>query len=166
MCALVGRDLQAALTAVQLTGAPDDEESAATHEAHLRLRLKGNSSTGQVAARPARARTCASVDSRSAQRIDGAMPHADVNGQRIRFDDSGGDGLPLILAHGFLMDREMFAPQVRELAPEFRVITWDERGFGETEFDGQPFTYWDSAADCLALLEHIGIEGAAGGGMA
>jgi pimeloyl-ACP methyl ester carboxylesterase len=93
------------------------------------------------------------------------MPVAELNGQRISFDDSGGDGAPVILAHGFLMDREMFAPQVRELAPEFRVITWDERGFGQTEFDGRPFTYWDSAADCLALLDHLGIERAVVGGM-
>ena len=78
------------------------------------------------------------------------MPYADINGQRIRFEDSGGDGPPVILSHGFLMDREMFAPQVEALSPEFRVITWDERGFGETEFDGEPFTYWDSAKDCLA----------------
>ena len=66
------------------------------------------------------------------------MPFAEINGQRIAYDDTGGDGPPLILAHGFLMDREMFAPQVQALAPEFRVITWDERGFGETEFDGAP----------------------------
>jgi len=93
------------------------------------------------------------------------MPFADVNGQRIRYDDTGGDGAPVILAHGFLMDREMFAPQVEALHPEFRVITWDERGFGETEFDGQPFTYWDSARDCLGLLDHLGIEQAVLGGM-
>jgi pimeloyl-ACP methyl ester carboxylesterase len=93
------------------------------------------------------------------------VPHADVNGQRIRFEDSGGDGPPVILAHGFLMDREMFAPQVQALGDEFRVITWDERGFGETEFDGKPFTYWDSARDCLALLDHLGIEEAVLGGM-
>jgi 3-oxoadipate enol-lactonase len=93
------------------------------------------------------------------------MPFADVNGQRIRFDDSGGDGPAVILSHGFLMDREMFAPQVEALAPEFRVITWDERGFGETEFDGEPFTYWDSAHDCLGLLDHLAIERAVLGGM-
>ena len=93
------------------------------------------------------------------------MAFADVNGQRIRFDDSGGDGPPVILSHGFLMDREMFAPQVDALAPEFRVITWDERGFGETEFDEQPFTYWDSAKDCLGLLDHLEIERAVLGGM-
>ncbi len=93
------------------------------------------------------------------------MSFAEVNGQRIRFEDSGGSGPPLILSHGFLMDREMFAPQVAALAPEFRVITWDERGFGETESDGQPFTYWDSARDCLGLLDHLGIDRAVLGGM-
>jgi 3-oxoadipate enol-lactonase len=93
------------------------------------------------------------------------MSFAEVNGQRIRFDDSGGDGAPVVLSHGFLMDREMFAAQIDALAPEFRVITWDERGFGETEFDGEPFTYWDSAKDCLALLDHLGIEQAVLGGM-
>src|ERR1700759_366944 len=93
------------------------------------------------------------------------MPFAEVNGQRIRYEDSGGDGAPVIFSHGFLMDREMFAPQVQALAPEFRVITWDERGFGETEFDGEPFSYWDSARDCLALLDPLGIERAVLGGM-
>ena len=93
------------------------------------------------------------------------MPFAEVNGQRIRFDDSGGSGSPVILSHGFLMDREMFAPQVAALAPEFRVLTWDERGFGETEFDGQPFTYWDSARDCLGLLDYLGINQGVLGGM-
>ena len=93
------------------------------------------------------------------------MSFAEVNGQRIRFEDSGGDGPAVVLAHGFLMDREMFAPQVEALAPEFRVITWDERGFGETEFDGKPFSYWDSARDCLGLLDQLDIERAVLGGM-
>ncbi len=93
------------------------------------------------------------------------MPLAEVNGQRIWFEDTGGDGAPVILAHGFLMDHEMFAHQVGALAPQFRVITWDERGFGKTEFDGEPFSYWDSARDCLGLLDQLGIERAVLGGM-
>jgi len=93
------------------------------------------------------------------------MAYADINGQRIYYEDSGGDGAPVILGHGFLMDHEMFAPQVAALAPEFRVITWDERGFGLTEFDDKPFTYWDSADDCLGLLTHLGIDRAVVGGM-
>jgi pimeloyl-ACP methyl ester carboxylesterase len=93
------------------------------------------------------------------------MSNADINGQQIRFEDSGGSGPPVLLSHGFLMDHEMFDPQVEALAPEFRVVTWDERGFGETQFDGQPFTYWDSARDCLGLLDYLGINRAVLGGM-
>jgi 3-oxoadipate enol-lactonase len=93
------------------------------------------------------------------------MPHAPVNGQQIYFEDTGGDGPVVILAHGFLMDHEMFAPQVAALRERYRVITWDERCFGDTVFDGQPFTYWDSAADCLGLLDHLGVDRAVVGGM-
>lgn len=93
------------------------------------------------------------------------MSYADVNGQRLYYEDSGGDGPPIVFSHGFLMDHEMFAPQVAALAPEFRVITWDERGFGATDFDGKPFTYWDTAHDCLGLLDHLGIEQAVLAGM-
>lgn len=93
------------------------------------------------------------------------MPFAEVNGQRLRYEDSGGDGPPVIFSHGFLMDREMFAPQFTDLADTYRIITWDERGFGETEFDGEPFTYWDSARDLFGLLDHLGTERAVLGGM-
>jgi pimeloyl-ACP methyl ester carboxylesterase len=93
------------------------------------------------------------------------MSYADLNGQRLYYEDSGGDGPAVVLGHGFLMDHEMFAPQVAALAPEFRVITWDERGFGATEFDGKPFTYWDSAHDCLGLLDHLRLDRPVIGGM-
>jgi 3-oxoadipate enol-lactonase len=93
------------------------------------------------------------------------MAYASINGQRIYYEDSGGDGQPVILAHGFLMDHEMFAAQVEALGDRYRVITWDERGFGLTEFDGQPFSYWDSARDCLGLLDHLEIDRAVIGGM-
>jgi 3-oxoadipate enol-lactonase len=85
------------------------------------------------------------------------MSFADVNGQHIYFEDSGGDGAPVLFSHGFLMDHEMFVHQVAALSGEFRCITWDERGFGQTEATAD-FTYWDSADDALALLTHLGIE--------
>lgn len=85
------------------------------------------------------------------------MPFADVNGQHIYFEDSGGGAQAVIFSHGFLMDHEMFQPQVEALSSEFRCITWDERGFGQTEAKGS-FTYWDSADDALALLSYLGID--------
>lgn len=85
------------------------------------------------------------------------MPFADVNGQHLYFEDSGGSGAAVLFSHGYLMDHEMFDPQVSELSDEFRCITWDERGFGQTDATAD-FTYWDSADDSLALLSHLGIE--------
>jgi len=93
------------------------------------------------------------------------MPVAQVNGQKIDYRDSGGSGPAVVLSHGFLMDQTMFDAQVGVLAPKYRVITWDERGHGDTEYDGEPFTYWDSARDCLGLMDHLGVSRAVLGGM-
>ena len=92
------------------------------------------------------------------------MATATVNGITVSYSDSGGDGPVVVLSHGYLMDSAMFDPQVAALAPEYRVITWDERGFGGTRATG-PFSYWDSAADVIGLLDHLGIEQAVLGGM-
>ena len=93
------------------------------------------------------------------------MPLAELRGQRIYYTDSGGEGMPLVLAHGFLMDGDMFEPQVRALTPRHRVITWDARGHGRTHSTEEPFTYWDLADDLAALLDHLGVSRAVVGGM-
>jgi len=90
---------------------------------------------------------------------------AAVNGQKIAYEDTASSGPAVVLAHGFLMDRTMFAPQVAALREQYRVVTWDERGFGDTVYDGSPFTYWDLAHDCLGLLDHLAIDRAVIGGM-
>ncbi len=93
------------------------------------------------------------------------MTTAQVNGQEIAYDDSGGDGPVVLLAHGFLMDRSMFYPQVQALGGAYRFICFDERGFGDTVWDEEPYTYWDLASDALGLLDHLGIDRAVVGGM-
>ena len=92
------------------------------------------------------------------------MSTALINGVTLTYSDTGGDGEPVVLSHGYLMDSAMFDPQVAALAPEYRVITWDERGFGGSRATGE-FSYWDSARDVLGLLDHLGVERAVLGGM-
>jgi 3-oxoadipate enol-lactonase len=92
------------------------------------------------------------------------MPTAPLNGIQIDYADSGGEGPAVVLSHGFQLDASMFDAQVAALTPEYRVITWDQRGHGGTAAPG-PFSYWDSARDVLALLGHLGIERAVLGGM-
>jgi pimeloyl-ACP methyl ester carboxylesterase len=93
------------------------------------------------------------------------MPLQKINGQWIHYEDTGGNLAPVVLAHGVLMDHEMFAPQVDALASRYRIITWDARCHGETETSDDPFTYWDLAEDLRGLLDHLDIERAVIGGM-
>ena len=93
------------------------------------------------------------------------MPLAEVNGQWINYEDTGGSTAPVVLAHGLLMDREMFAPQIAAARSGTRFITWDARCHGETENTDNPFSYWDLADDLKGLLDHLGVERAVIGGM-
>lgn len=92
------------------------------------------------------------------------MAQVTINGTVITYTDSGGDGPVVIFSHGLLMDHTMFDPQVAALAGRYRVITWDERAHGGTRAPG-PFSYWDSANDLWALLDHLGVERAVLAGM-
>jgi 3-oxoadipate enol-lactonase len=85
------------------------------------------------------------------------MPTADIAGLPVRYEDSGGDGPTVLFSHGLMMDHTMFDPQVAALAPDYRCVRWDERGFGDTPAP-HPFTYWDSAEDAVELLDQLGID--------
>jgi pimeloyl-ACP methyl ester carboxylesterase len=93
------------------------------------------------------------------------MPFADVNGQRLHYEDTGGDGPAVVFSHGLFMDETMFDPQVAALRDRYRCIAWDERGHGQTGDTTEPFTYWDSAEDLAALLGSLGVERAVLAGM-
>jgi pimeloyl-ACP methyl ester carboxylesterase len=93
------------------------------------------------------------------------MPLLEVNGQWINYEDTGGTRGPIVLAHGLLMDREMFAPQIEGAPADCRFITWDARCHGDTENTNEPFSYWDLAEDLKGLLDHLGVERAVIGGM-
>jgi pimeloyl-ACP methyl ester carboxylesterase len=93
------------------------------------------------------------------------MATAIINGQKIHFEDTGGNGPVVVFSHGLLMDLSMFAPQVAALSKRHRVITWDERGHGQTGDATVPFSYYDSASDLAALLAHLGVSQAVLGGM-
>ncbi|GAA1786660.1 alpha/beta fold hydrolase [Pseudarthrobacter sulfonivorans] len=93
------------------------------------------------------------------------MPFVEVNGQRLWFTDTGGDGIPVVFLHGFLMDGTMFDFQVAALGATFRSITLDERCHGRTQESDETFTFWNLADDAIALLDHLGIGSAAFVGM-
>ncbi|MFE3192331.1 alpha/beta fold hydrolase [Nocardia sp. NPDC059240] len=88
------------------------------------------------------------------------------NFDQHRNTDSG-SAPTLLLAHGFFMDESMFEPMREPLAAAgINLVTIDARCHGRTQSpDGEPFSYWDLAADGLAVLDELGIEKAVVGGM-
>lgn len=93
------------------------------------------------------------------------MAFAQVNNQNLFYEDSGGEGPPLLFLHGFLFDQTMFDAQVSALTPDYRCIRVDTRGFGQTQWDGQAFDLYDVVSDCISLLDYLGIEKATFVGM-
>ncbi len=74
-----------------------------------------------------------------------------------------GEGDPLVLCHGTLMDRTMFTPQVDALEDEFRVVAYDTRA--RTDRYVGPYDLYDLADDCAALLDALDIDSCVLGGM-
>jgi 3-oxoadipate enol-lactonase len=71
-----------------------------------------------------------------------------------------GSGEPVLLIGGFTMVKESWEPQVVELAKQFRVISFDNRGVGETTVPAEPFTVAEMAADTVGLMDALGIDSA------
>ncbi len=69
-----------------------------------------------------------------------------------------GSGDPVILIGGYTMVKESWGLQVPELAKHFRVITFDNRGVGETTIPSSSFTITDMAADTVSLMDALRID--------
>lgn len=77
--------------------------------------------------------------------------------QTIHYEDTGGKGPVLVLAHSFLMDSSMFRGMVQRYRPHWRCITWDARGHGQSSGCLQPFSYDDVADDLADLLTTLNV---------
>jgi 3-oxoadipate enol-lactonase len=75
------------------------------------------------------------------------------------------DGPPLVLLCSLGSTAEMWAPQRRELADEYRVITLDTRGHGGSPVPDGPYRVEDLARDVLETLDDLGVERAAFAGV-
>ena len=83
-----------------------------------------------------------------------------VDGRRIGYDDSGGSGAPLVLLHGFPLDRSVWDEQLPALAVH-RVVRVDLRGCGESQASEGPALMEVLAGDVAGVLDALGIERAA-----
>ncbi len=78
-----------------------------------------------------------------------------------------GDGVPLLLTHGFASSSAMWSPNLSALSSSRPVITWDLRGHGTTRCPLKPsaFTHAECVQDMAAILDACDVPRAAVGGL-
>ncbi len=67
-----------------------------------------------------------------------------------------GSGPALLCAHGTLMDKTMFQPQLDELSDTYRVAAYDLRA--RTERAYEPYDLFDLVEDCRAVMDGLAME--------
>ncbi|HLF28331.1 MAG TPA: alpha/beta fold hydrolase [Anaerolineae bacterium] len=75
----------------------------------------------------------------------------------FEYDDVG-NGAPLLLIHGFPLDRSLWRAQIEGLQSVARVITPDLRGFGQSGDAPETMTMEEYAADLKLLLDSLSIK--------
>src|SRR5512140_1362526 len=80
-----------------------------------------------------------------------------LNGITIA-DSDRGTGLPIIFLHAFPLNRTIWATQEHALSSQFRIITIDLRGHGESDAPLWRYTLEQSADDVNALLDQLAIQ--------
>lgn len=83
----------------------------------------------------------------------------DQDKPRLYIEDSGGDGRPVVLIHGWPLSGAAWKPQLPALIEAgFRVITYDRRGFGQSEAPGSGYDYDHLAEDLAQILEDLDLQ--------
>ena len=79
------------------------------------------------------------------------------DGRKIYYSDTG-SGSTVLLLHGYASDHGDWRHQIPVLSKRYRVIAPDLAFFGKSDPGPRPHTTKNHAADCLALLDRLGIE--------
>jgi pimeloyl-ACP methyl ester carboxylesterase len=95
-----------------------------------------------------------------------AMPTIDRDGVKIHYEVHG-DGPPLILTHGYSSTSAMWQGQVEALSKHHKLVLWDMRGHGQSDYPQDPTAYSEAltVGDIAALLDAVGAKRAIVGGL-
>ena len=82
-----------------------------------------------------------------------------VNNMQVNYTDMGPDEAPVIIfIHGFPLDKSMWDNQVEIFHEQFRVITYDIRGHGESDTGNEPFSIDLFVDDLIRFMDAIKIS--------
>jgi pimeloyl-ACP methyl ester carboxylesterase len=75
---------------------------------------------------------------------------------RLAYSDDGSGDPPFVFIHGWACDRTFWAPQVGDLMRDYRCISVDLRGRGDSPAV-PPYDAFTSAEDVAALIRRLGL---------
>lgn len=88
-------------------------------------------------------------------RTEGHMKTQD--GEQI-WVETAGNGPDLVLSHGLGGNAAVWYQQLPYFAQRYRVITWDQRGFGRSSNQGMQHGPESAVQDLLQILDMLGVE--------
>ncbi len=93
------------------------------------------------------------------------MAYVTRDGVRLYYEDHG-EGPAILLSHGYGATSQMWQDQVAVFKNKYRIIVWDLRGHGESDYPDDPALYskQHTVADIAALLDECELERAVIGG--
>ena len=96
---------------------------------------------------------------RGGRTVSAARYFETTDGAKIYYEDDG-EGQPIVLVHGWLCSSRFWQKNVPELADEFRVVTIDLRGHGNSSKTLSGHTISQYARDVQQVIEHLDLHDA------
>jgi pimeloyl-ACP methyl ester carboxylesterase len=86
-----------------------------------------------------------------------SVGYADSDGERIYYEVTGA-GDPVVLCHGLGGNHAIWWRQVEPFAAEHRLVTWDQRGFGNSTVQGGDVSPVAAQRDLGAVIDRLGLD--------
>jgi pimeloyl-ACP methyl ester carboxylesterase len=95
-----------------------------------------------------------SDETKDNRRVAQKTGYVDIGKTSLYYEEMG-QGNPLIMLHGGLLDRRMWDDQFGEFAEQYRAIRYDARGHGNSESVADTFAHHE---DLRLLMEGLNVE--------
>ena len=87
------------------------------------------------------------------------MPYAKLDGITIYYEVHGDKGSPLLMIHGLGCSiADWSRGLIRILSTEHVVVSFDNRGTGQSDKPTDPFTMADLASDSIGVLDSLQVD--------
>ena len=86
---------------------------------------------------------------------------------KLYYEIHGDMGPFIVLTHGFSATSQMWRGQIDALSKDRRLVLWDMRGHGRSDYPDDPSQYSEKATveDIAALMDAVGAQKAVVGGL-